>query len=145
MTIEALQQVFSHLNEAGCWLGIYWPDGDYTRIGVQARLEITHVADDAAAVWVTLWSVGYQEGWQFVHTIKVVRWSSDDPPLEIDLVDERGRQCHIEAIEPITEPDEAAIWQAWQAFREHEQALFTDIDAVFREEHRQIAATWPEE
>jgi len=145
MTLEALKTVLEHLNTVGCWLGIFWPDGDYTRLGVQARLEITRVADDAAAVWVTLWSVGYQEGWQFVHTINVVRWSSDDPPLEIDLVDERGRQFHIEAIEPITEPDEAAVWQAWQAFRDREQALFASIDAALHEEHRQIAATWPEE
>lgn len=145
MTITALQQIFDHLNEAGCWLGIYWPDGDYTRIGVQAHFEITRVTNDETAVWVTLWSVGYQEGWQYVHTIKVVRRSSDDPPLEIDLVDERGRQFHIEAIEETTEPDEAAVWQAWKTFREHEQALFASIDATLREEHLQIAASWPEE
>lgn len=145
MTLEALKNVLEHLSTVGCWLGIYWPDGDYTRIGVQARLEITRVADDATAVWVTLWSVGYQEGWQFVHTIKVVRWSSDDPPLEIDLVDERGRQLHIEAIEPFTEPNEAAVRQAWLAYRECEQVLFESIDATLSEEHRQIAATWPEE
>ena len=145
MTLEELTHVFDHLNQTGCWLGIFWPDGDYTRIGVQARIENTRVADDGAAVWVTLWSVGYQEGWQYVHTVKVVRWSSDDAPLEIDLVDEMGRQLHIEAIEPYTEPNEAAVWQEWQVYYRREQTLFAQIDATLREEHRQIAATWPEE
>ncbi len=145
MTIEQLNETLAYLNTHGSWLGIFWPDGDYTRIGVQARLEIPRIATDSSAIWVTLWSVGYQEGWQYVHTIKLVRWSSDDPPFELDLVDDRGRQFHIEAIEPYTEPHEAAVWQAWQAYRAQEPTRFAEIDASLRAEHQQIAETWPED
>ncbi|HEY3378153.1 MAG TPA: hypothetical protein VGL77_11735 [Armatimonadota bacterium] len=145
MTVEQLQIIIDYLNTQGSWLGIFWPDDDYTRIGVQARVEITRVAPDVKSLWVTLWSVGYQEGRHYVHTLNVVRWTSDDPPHELDLVDDRGRQFHLEAIEPMSEPDEAATWQAWQQYRAQEAARFAVIDDSLRAEHRHIAATWPGE
>jgi len=145
MTYAQMEEICVHLNTQGSWLGIFWPDGDYTRIGVQARIEITRVAPDGQALWATLWSVGYDAGWQYVHTIKVVRWSSDDPPHELDLVDDRGRQFHLEAIEPGTEPEEAATWQAWQQYHVQEVTRFTEIDENLRAEHRHIADSWPEE
>ena len=145
MTIDTVKDTLAYLNTHGSWLGIFWPDGDYTRIGVQARLEMPRFAEDGSAVWVTLWSIGYQEGWQYVHTVKVVRWSSDDMPYELDLVDDRGRQCHLEAIEPYTEPHEAVVWQEWLAYRAREATRFVEIDASLRAENQHIADTWPED
>ncbi|MHB9131156.1 MAG: hypothetical protein ACYDBB_08710 [Armatimonadota bacterium] len=145
MTHEQIEQILAHLNTQGSWLGIFWPDGDYTRIGVMARIDIIRVAPDGQALWVTLWCVGYDAGWQYVHTLKVVRWTSDDPPHELDLVDDRGRQCHIEAIEPGTEPEEAATWQDWQQYRAQQTSMFAQIDERFRAEHQHIADTWLEE
>lgn len=145
MTLADVQRLLDLFNVRGCWLGIYWPDGDYTQMGVQARVEIPRIATDGHACWVTFWSVGYQQGWQYVHTIKVVRWSSDDPSMELDLVDDRGRQFHLEAIEPYTEPDEAATWQQWLTYRESEADMVARTDAALRAEHEAFAENWPEE
>ena len=144
MKATQMQAIFDRFNTQGSWAALYWPDGDYTRLGVQAHWEIARVGEDGAC-WITHRAVGYQQGWQFVHTLKIVRAASEDPPYELDLVDDRGRQLHVEAIEPHTEPDETALWQEWLAYREANAALFAQIDRQLRAEHRHIAETWPEE
>ena len=112
------------------------PDGTYT----------------GADFWLFWKEIGYQEGFQYAHTIKVVHHEIDDilvdahnqseSWLSAELTDDRGRRYRIEVIEPVSEPDFARRWREWQKFRESNAALFAGIDPVLLDEHLKIAGEW---
>ena len=92
-----------------------------------------------------LWKVlGYDQGFQHSHTIKVVRWWRDGGDwAEMDLVDDVGRRHHIELIEPTCEAAYAVDWNRWQAYRRENRDRFEKMDAQIFAEHVRIAEEWP--
>lgn len=96
--------------------------------------------------WLLWKSVGYNNGWQYAHTVKIVkvrvRDTLEDCWLIVDLTDDYGRRYHVELIEPITEPDYARDWRDWQKYKAENGEMFARIDAELLEEHRQIAEEW---
>ncbi len=86
-------------------------------------------------------SVGYDNGYQYTHTIKVVEWSRKDT-YEIDLTDDLGRRYHIELIMDATEHEYVLDWRKWQRYKMENAADFAIIDAQLLEEHTKIAEAW---
>jgi len=116
------------------------PIGGYTvpRVGphLDAGGEVKRVD-----FWLLFKAVGYDEGFQHAHTVKVVRWSEEDTYL-IDLTDDRGRRFHVELVFPDQEPDLAADWRRWRRYKSENRDRFERIDVDLLAEHVRIAEEW---
>ncbi len=148
-----LQEEFRLFNERGSYVTAYNED-DRQRLfrDVADSFLVTRVAprfDTQGKVTHTdfwlLWKVlGYDQGSQHSHTIKVVRWWRDGGDwAEMDLVDDVGRRHHIELIEPTCEAAYAVDWNRWQAYRRENRDRFEKMDAQIFAEHVRIAEEWP--
>ena len=92
--------------------------------------------------WLLWKSVGYDEGFQYAHTIKVLKCRVEDPGIEIELIDDLGRRHLLELIEPHQEAGWARDWKHWQLYREENRELFEMIDQELLAEHIRIAEEW---
>jgi len=114
-----------------------------TRIAPHFDAQGKHTHSDFWLLWK---SVGYNNGWQYAHTVKIVQVTVHDTTencwLIVDLTDDRGRRFHVEIIEPITEADYALDWRDWQKYKAENAAMFARIDAELLREHLQIAEEW---
>jgi len=148
-----LQEEFRLFNERGSYVTVYnEDDGQRLFRDIADSFLVTRVAPrfDAQGnvthtnFWL-LWKVlGYDQGFQHAHTIKVVRWWRDGGDwAEMDVLDDVGRRHHIELIEPICEAGYAADWNRWQAYRRKNQERFEKMDAQILAEHVRIAEEWP--
>jgi len=109
-----------------------------TRIAPHFDAAGNHLRTDFWLLWKAL---GYDEGFQHAHTIKVVSWSQDDTYL-LDLLDDRDRRFHIELIFPDQEPNQAADWKRWRDYKAGNRDRFERIDAGLLTEHTRIAEEW---
>ena len=122
-----------------------------TRIAPHFDTAGNHLRTDFWLLWKAL---GYDEGFQHAHTVKVVDIRIDDTLtvehdgkevegwLIVDLTDDMGRIHHVEMIEPVSEPELAADWQRWIAYRQKNAERFHRIDAQLLVEHLRIAEDW---
>ena len=122
-----------------------------TRIAPHFDAAGNHLRTDFWLMWKAL---GYDEGFQHAHTIKVIDVRVDDTLtserdgkdveawLIADLTDDQGRIHHIEMIEPGVEPELAADWQRWTAYRRDHREMFQRIDDQLLAEHLMIAEDW---
>ena len=62
--------------------------------------------------------------------------------LIVDMTDDLGRVHHVEMIEPVSEPELAADWQKWIAYRQKNTERFRRIDDQLLAEHLRIAEDW---
>jgi len=116
-----LQALFEPFNEGGSWMALIEPGREPVRLGLIDGYTVTRVAPhfDAGGevkrvdFWLLFKAVGYDEGFQHAHTVKVVGWSQGDTYL-LDLVDDRNRRYHIELIFPDQEPELASDWSSWR-------------------------------
>lgn len=91
--------------------------------------------------WLLFKSAGYNNGWQYAHTIKVVDFTQDDTYL-LDLTDNRDRKYHIELLFPTLDIALVADWKHWQDYKAQNSAMFESIDAQLLAEHIEIAEEW---
>jgi len=91
--------------------------------------------------WLMFKSAGYNNGFQYTHTIKVVKYGREDT-FELDLADDRGRRYHIELIMDATEYDYVVAWDKWQRYKAENRSEFDAIDAQLLEEHTKMAEKW---
>ena len=144
-----LQALFGPFNERGSWMVLTEGSMEPIRFGLIDSYIVTRVAPHFDAqgnitrtdFWLLFKSAGYDEGWQYSHTIKVVEWSQDDTYL-LDMTDDRGRKYHIELIMDSTEPREVDAWKRWQQYRADNADRFAQIDAQVLEEHTKMAEDW---
>lgn len=141
-------------NERGSRMVVFDEDGQrvlgelidsfsITRLAPHFDAQGNHSGSDFWLLWK---SVGYDHGWQYAHTVKVVkvrvREMLEDCWLIVDLTDDQGRRFHVELIEPVVERDYAADWERWSEYKSENAEMFTRIDAEILQEHRQIAEDW---
>lgn len=144
-----LHALFDEFNSDGSWMVMREGRDIPLPFGLIDSYTVTRVAPhfDAAGdvtktdFWVMWKSVGYNNGYQYTHTIKVVDWSQEDT-YELDLTDDLGRRYHIELIMDITEHDYLLDWRAWQNYKAENTAEFETIDAQILAEHTAIAEGW---
>ncbi len=144
-----LQALFEPFNEGGSWMTLIEPGREPVRMGLVDSYKVTRVAPHFDAqgelkrvdFWLLFKAVGYDEGFQHAHTVKVVRWSQEDTYL-IDLTDDRGRRFHVELVFPDQEPDLAADWRRWRRYKSENRDRFERIDAELLAEHVRIAEEW---
>jgi hypothetical protein len=144
-----LQSLFDEFNRDGSLMVIREANDAPLQFGLVDSYTVTSVAphfDAAGSVtkvdyWLLFKSVGYNNGFQYSHTIKVTGWSQDDTYL-IDLTDDRGRRYHIELIMDATEHDYVVSWGKWQRYRRENTEMFDVIDAQILAEHVQMAEAW---
>jgi len=144
-----LQDLFVPFNDGGSWMSLVEPGQDSVRLGIVDSYTVIRVAPHFDAegevkrvdFWLLFKTVGYDEGFQHAHTVKVVGWSQKDTYL-LDLVDDRNRKYHIELIFPDYEPDLASDWTHWRRYKMRNRDRFSLIDADLMSEHRQIAEEW---
>jgi hypothetical protein len=144
-----LQSLFAQFNRDGSWMEMREAHYEPLRFGLIDSYTITRVAPHFDAqgnitktdFWLLFKSAGYDEGFQYSHTIKVVDWSQDDTYL-IDLTDDRGRGYHIELIMDATEWEEVAAWKRWQLYKAENRDRFAEIDAQLLAEHTVMAEVW---
>jgi len=144
-----LQALFDEFNRDGSFIVLQEGRGEPLSLGLVDSYNVTRVAPhfDAAGnvtktdFWVMWKSVGYDSGYQYTHTIKVVDWSRDDT-YEIDLIDDLHRRYHIELIMDATEHEYVLDWRKWQRYKAKNAAEFEIIDAQILEEHTKIAEEW---
>lgn len=138
--MERLQALFAQFNKGGSTMRIEAPSYPPNRIPeVQDGYTVTRVVGDA--FWMMNRPVGYHHSAHFTHTIKVVSWSQPDDFL-LDLVDDEERVFHVERIFPDLEPDLAAHWADWLAYKRRRRKFFAVIDAQILAEHVRIAERW---
>ena len=144
-----LQALFDEFNRDGSVMTMYERRDTPLPFGLIDSYTITRIAPhfDAAGnvtktdFWVMFKSVGYSNGYQYTHTIKVVDWSQDDTYL-IDLTDDRGRRYHIELIMDVSEHDYVVAWRTWQSYKAENVDEFEIVDAQIIAEHTTIAEAW---
>ena len=145
-----LQALFDEVNRDGSFIVMREGRGEPLPLGLVDSYTVTRVAPhfDAGGnvtktdFWLMFKSVGYDCGYQYTHTIKVVDWSREDT-YELDLVDDRGRRYHIELIMDATEHDYVVDWRKWQRHKAENRQEFEAIDAQLLAEHTRIAEEWP--
>ena len=151
---KRLQDLLRLFNERGSRMEAFGDDGKrlfgelvdsyrVTRLAPHFDAQGKHTRSDFWLLWK---SVGYNNGWQYAHTVKIVkvqvRDTLEDCWLIVDLTDDQGRRYHVELIEPISEPDYARDWRDWQKYKAKNAEMFERIDAELLEEHLQIAEEW---
>ena len=144
-----LQALFEPFNEGGSWMTLIESGREPVRMGLVDSYKVTRVAPHFDAqgelkrvdFWLLFKAVGYDEGFQHAHTVKVVRWSQEDTYL-IDLTDDRGRRFHVEIVFPDQEPDLASDWRSWRRYKSENRDRFERIDADLLTEHVRIAEEW---
>ncbi len=157
-----IQELFHWFNERGCRIQIRERGSENFIDTVAAELTVTRIAPhfDASGnitrtdFWLLWKELGYQEGFNYSHTIKVIQSSVDDMLtgqsggteinawLIVELTDDLDRVYHLEMIEPVSEPSFAKEWEEWQVFRKDNRDLFMRIDAEILAEHIKIAEEW---
>ena len=146
---EKIQSLFVLFNERGSWIELRESGGEPIRLGLVDSYRVTRVApqfDTSGELkhivfWLFYKAAGYDSGFQYVHTLKIVRWSQEDGYL-IDLYDDRKRHFHVELIMPETEPGMVADWKRWCRYKGKNRPRFEKIDAQLLEEHLEIAESW---
>lgn len=144
-----LQALFDEFNRDGSFIVMREGRDEPLPLGLVDSYTVTRVAPhfDAAGnvtktdFWVMWKSVGYDNGYQYSHTIKVVDWSREDS-YELDFTDDLGRRYHIELIIDATERDYVLDWRKWQRYKAENIAEFEIIDAQILDEHTKIAEAW---
>ncbi|MHB9037887.1 MAG: hypothetical protein ACYC64_14615 [Armatimonadota bacterium] len=144
-----LQALFDGFNTTGSWMEMRDTDDFVLKFGLIDSFAVTRVAPhfDAAGnvtktdFWVMFKSAGYNNGWQYTHTFKVVGWSQNDTYL-IDLTDDLGRRYHVELLFPTLDVALVADWKDWRSYKAQNKAMFEQIDAQLLSEHVKIAETW---
>ena len=144
-----LQALFEPFNEGGSWMTLAEKARKPIHLGQVDGFTVTRVAPhfdakgEATHVdsWLLVKMLGYDEGFQHAHTLKIVTWSQEDTYL-LDLTDDRGRRFHIELVFPDLEPDLAADWKRWRAYRAENRDRFERIDSELVADHTRIAEEW---
>lgn len=151
---QRLQGLLRLFNERGSRMEVYGEDGKrilgdlvdsfaVTRLAPHFDTQGNHIGLDFWLLWK---SVGYDNGWQYAHTVKIVKVRVRDTLencwLIVDLTDDQGRRFHVELIEPVIEKDHAADWKRWQDYKAKNTEMFARIDAQLLEEHLRIAEGW---
>jgi len=144
-----LQALFEPFDKGGSWMSLVEPGREAVRLGIVDSYSVTRVAPHFDAkgeikridFWLLFKAVGYDEGFQHAHTIKVVKWSQEDTYL-LDLVDDRTRKYRIELIFLDQEPELASDWSHWRRYKMRNRDRFSLIDADLMSEHLQIAEEW---
>ena len=144
-----LQVLFDEFNRDGSIMVMREGRDTPLPLGLVDSYTVTRVAPEFDAAgnvtktefWVMFKSVGYDNGYQYTHTIKVVGWGSEDS-YELDLTDDRGRHYHIELIMDVAEHDYVVDWRAWQSYKAENAAEFVIIDTQILTEHTAIAEGW---
>ena len=137
--MRRLQALFDAFKKTGSTMTLAEDGYSTIDLGLQDSYIVTRVK--GSDFWLFHKEAGYNNGFQYSHTIRVVSWFQEDTYM-LDLVDDRGRRFHIELIFPELEPDLAEAWQSWQAYRQANRKSFKQMDAQLLEEHLQIAETW---
>jgi hypothetical protein len=144
-----LQGLFDEFNTDGSWMSAMDADGKEIWRDLIDSYTVTRLAPHLDAegnitktdFWLMFRWVGYNNGFQYTHTIKVVNRSQDDTYL-LDLTDDRGRRYHIELIMDVAEHDCVVAWNRWLRYKDENRELFEAIDAQLLEEHVRIAEGW---
>ena len=144
-----LQALFNQFNQDGSWISVADEGSEPIRLGLFDSYTVTRVAPHFNAAgtvkhvnfWLYFKSAGYDQGFQYAHTIKVVSWSQDDT-YELNLVGDRRRRFHIELIIPGMYPELEADWKYWQDYKAKNQERFERVDEDLLEEHIEIAEGW---
>ncbi|HEY3417248.1 MAG TPA: hypothetical protein VGM23_10230 [Armatimonadota bacterium] len=145
-----LQTMFNRMNAEGIRITVFNEIGSRLFGDLVDSLRVTRIApffDSQGAVtrtdfWLLWKSVGYDEGFQYAHTIKVVKCHVEDPGIEIELSDDQGRRHLLELIEPHQEEEWARDWIRWQQYRKDNRERFEQIDRDLLAEHIRIAEEW---
>ena len=144
-----LQALFDEFNRDGSIIVMREGRDTPLPLGLVDSYTVTRVAPHFDAqgnttkmdFWVMWKSVGYDNGYQYTHTIKVVDRGREDT-YELDLTDDRGRRYHIELIMDVTEHDYVVDWRTWQSYKAANAAEFVIIDTQILTEHTAIAEEW---
>lgn len=145
-----LQALFTPFNEQVSWMVVHEGRDAPLELGLIDSYTVTRLAPvfDAKgemkelAFWLLFKEAGYHHGFQYSHTIKVLRHEQDDTYL-IDLTDDRARRHHVELLFPTLDPELIRQWKEWQAYKAEHREDFKKIDEQILEEHLQIAESWP--
>ena len=146
---QELQAILDQVHEEGSYMRLVASGDDAVDFGLIDSYQVTRVAPvfgtDGTVRRVDFWlfwkSAGYDAGFQYAHTIKVVSWHQEDSFL-LDLVDDRGERFHIEGLVPPVEPVYVEEWARWRKYKASNAARFAEIDAALLAEHVAIAEDW---
>ncbi len=147
-----LQALFDGVHREGSYMRLEEKRYEPIDFGLINSYLVTRVAPVFSAdgeikkvdFWLFWKSAGYDLGFQYAHTIKVVSWIQEDS-FQLDLVDDRGRRFHIEGLVPPEESIYVAEWARWKRYKHLNAEQFAEIDAALLETHLRIAEEWEAE
>lgn len=88
--------------------------------------------------WVMFREIGYQNGFQYVHSFKVMEWVADGSG-KIVLTDDTNRQFTIDLLRTRVEQ---MRWSQWKGYKAMNLDVFDYADEVSLEEHLGFAERW---
>ena len=133
------RELFAPFNEGGSTMTLADnPQEKPIPLGVIDSYTVIRV--QGAVFWVMFKCLGYDQGFQYTHTVKVMEWSQDNIWL-LDLTDDRGQRFHIELLFPTQDRESLAGWRRWQAYKK--RVGFERLDAELLADHIELANNWP--
>jgi len=144
-----LQAMFDEVHRDGSYMRLEALGDDAIDFGLIDSYRVTRVAPVFSAdgelkkvdFWLFWKSCGYDQGFQYAHTIKVVSWKQEDT-FQLDLVDDRGERFHVEGLVPPEEPVYVSEWARWREYRAENAERFSEVDETLLAEHVRIAEGW---
>jgi antitoxin (DNA-binding transcriptional repressor) of toxin-antitoxin stability system len=110
---------FEPFNRAGAAVTLL-AGGEKINLGPGVEFRVLR-ADPAGGFWLLWKALGYQEGQQFSHTVRIVSAAAAGDELRITDVDDQ-----VLVLVPYSDRDR---WRGWQEYRRRNTAMFAEIDA----------------
>jgi hypothetical protein len=135
--IAEAQRMFDPFNRAGAAVTLI-AGGDEILLGPGVEFRVLRAVEDSAGgvdFWLMWKALGYQEGPQFTHTVRIVSAAAGND--QVRLTDSEGQVLVLAPYE------DRAHWRDWQKYRRANESYFTHIDAGLLADAQRIADTWP--
>ena len=113
-------------------------DGEEIDLGPGVEFRVLHATEDNAGgvdFWLMWKALGYQEGPQFTHTVRIVSAAAGEGELRI--ADDAGQ---VLVLAPYADQDR---WRAWQEYRRANAQMFARADTALLDEARRTATARP--
>jgi len=131
------QLMFDSFNRTGAAVKLL-ADGGEINLGPGVEFRVLRAVEDAAGgvdFWLMWKALGYQEGQQFTHTVRIVSVAAGDGMLTVTDSDDQALE-----LRPYTD---TAHWKQWLDYRRQNAPMFAALDAKLLVEHQQFADNWP--
>lgn len=142
---ETLRAILDEIRASGARVTLTFPYGG-TPMVFPVVLFANIVRTDDRFFFLQFGEEGFWRGnVRGLRLVKAVNWGTDDPPFDLTVMDVDGRQFVFSVLEPIQDPEHAARFTEWLAWRADHPQDAEILDARARERGVRFADEWEDD